>query len=80
MGQLKVKQLETPGEKAKYTHYLIKDLKALDKMLEEDLIEKEPIRIGAEQEFCLVTEDYFPSKKCMEVLETIDDKHFTTEI
>ena len=48
MGQLKVKQLETPGEKAKYTHYLIKDLKALDKMLSDNLISKNPLRIGAE--------------------------------
>ena len=36
MGQLKVKQLVTPQEKALYTHYLIKDLKALDKMLKNN--------------------------------------------
>ena len=80
MGQLKVKQLVTPQEKALYTHYLIKDLKALDKMLKNNRIEKTPIRIGAEQEFCIVTNDYFPSKKCLEILEAIDDAHFTTEI
>ncbi|MBT8245884.1 MAG: CBS domain-containing protein [Winogradskyella sp.] len=80
MGQLKVKQLVSPEEKALYTHYLLKDLKALEIMLNKNLIEKEPIRIGAEQEFCIVTEDFSPSKKAIEILDVIDDEHFTTEI
>ena len=80
MGNLNVKHLERSKEKAIYTKHLIKDLKALDKMLNDGLIEKGPIRIGAEQEFCILTNDYFPNKNCLELLETIDDDHFTTEI
>ncbi|SHG82628.1 glutamate-cysteine ligase family protein [Winogradskyella jejuensis] len=80
MGQLSVKQLETPKQKAQYTHYLIKDLEVLDLMLEKNLIEKQPIRIGAEQELCITTEDFFPNNNSIEMLETIDDSHFTTEI
>ncbi len=80
MGQLNVKHLERSKEKARYTSYLIKDLKALDTMLKQGLIEKAPIRIGAEQEFCIVTDDYFPNKNCIDILETINDSHFTTEI
>ena len=80
MGQLNVKHLERSKEKARYTSFLIKDLEALDKMLKEDQIEKKPIRIGAEQEFCIITEDYFPNNNCIDILETINDSHFTTEI
>jgi CBS domain-containing protein/gamma-glutamyl:cysteine ligase YbdK (ATP-grasp superfamily) len=80
MGHLEVKKLKSPEEKALYIHYLIKDLEALDLMLERDLIEKGPIRIGAEQEFCLVTNRFFPNNNSTDVLTDIDDTHFTTEI
>ncbi len=80
MGHLDVKQLKSPKDKALYIHHLIRDLEALDIMLKNDLIEKEPIRIGAEQEFCVTTKQYFPNKNNLEVLEAINDDHFTTEI
>ena len=80
MGHLNVKQLEKAEEKALYIKYLINDLKALDIMLNKNLIEKTPIRIGAEQEFCIVKENYFPNDNCLELLEIINDNHFTTEI
>lgn len=80
MGHLDVKQLKSPKDKALYIHHLVKDLEALDIMLKKGLIEKEPIRIGAEQEFCVTTKDYFPNDNSIEVLEAINDNHFTTEI
>ncbi|MBC2843907.1 CBS domain-containing protein [Winogradskyella flava] len=80
MGHLDVKQLKSPKDKALYIHHLIKDLKALDIMLEKGLIEKEPIRIGAEQEFCVVSKRLFPNNNSIDVLEAINDDHFTTEI
>ncbi|MCT4629336.1 CBS domain-containing protein [Winogradskyella sp.] len=80
MGRLDIRQLKSPKEKALYIHHLIKDLETLDIMLKEDLIEKEPIRIGAEQEFCVTTNQFFPNNNNIEVLEAINDSHFTTEI
>jgi CBS domain-containing protein len=44
------------------------------------MFEKDTIRIGAEQEFCLVDRNWEPSNEAMQVLEDIDDDHFTTEI
>ena len=58
----------------------MRDVEALDFMIENDLIEKEPIRIGAEQEFCLVNNSFLPKKNALEVLKEINDEHFTTEI
>ena len=80
MGHLEVKHLKSPKDKALYIHHLVKDLEALDIMLKKGLIEKEPTRIGAEQELCITTKDFFPNKNSIEILESINHKNFTTEI
>ena len=80
MGDLKVNKLSSRKDKANYIHQLMKDIEALDKMIKDDLIEKSPIRIGAEQEFCLIDDEFNPRHNSLDVLETIDDDHFTTEI
>ena len=80
MGNLKVSRLTSTKDKANYFHQLIKDVEALDYMLKEGLIEKEPIRIGAEQEFCLVNDVFLPSNNSLSILKRINDDHFTTEI
>jgi len=80
MGELKVIKLSRKKDKADYIHQLVKDIEALDRMIQDGLVEKTPIRIGAEQEFCLVDETFKPSHNSLEVLKIIDDDHFTTEI
>ncbi|NNF20241.1 MAG: hypothetical protein HKN61_10720 [Flavobacteriaceae bacterium] len=80
MGVANVKALEKGQDQLSYLHRLLDDIKALEMMLEKDLIEKVPIRIGAEQEFCLVSDHWEPSDKALEVLKTVDDHHFTSEL
>lgn len=80
MGELKVEKLTDGASKVSYVQQLLTDLDALESMLEEGLFEKDTIRIGAEQEFCLVDSKWEPSNRAMEVLRAIDDDHFTTEI
>ena len=80
MGNLNVTKLSRKKDKANYIHQLSKDIQALDYMLENDLIEKTPIRIGAEQEFCLVNDEFLPNNNSLQILKDIDDDHFTTEI
>ncbi|NNF82209.1 MAG: CBS domain-containing protein [Flavobacteriaceae bacterium] len=80
MGDLKVIKLTSKKDKANYIHQLVRDIEALDIMINEGLIEKSPIRVGAEQEFCLVDHEFNPSFNSLEILEEIDDDHFTTEI
>ena len=80
MGNLQVIKLSDPKDKASYIHQLIKDIKALEIMIRDGLIEKSPIRIGAEQEFCLVDDEFMPKGNSLDVLKDIDDEHFTTEI
>jgi CBS domain-containing protein len=80
MGDLNVTKLTTKKDRANYIHHLLNDIKALDLMIEKGMIEEGPLRIGAEQEFCLVNSQFLPESKSLEILEDINDDHFTTEI
>ena len=80
MGTIKVTKLSDPREKANYIHQSVKDINALEIMINDGLIEKSPIRIGAEQEFCLIDDTFLPKGNSLEVLKEINDDHFTTEI
>lgn len=66
--------------RAEFIEHLLTDIKSLETMLDQGLIEDNISRIGAEQEFCLVTDNWRPSKKSVEILEAINDSHFTTEL
>ncbi|MEW4922308.1 CBS domain-containing protein [Algibacter sp. 2305UL17-15] len=79
MGDINVSKLKKE-DRVNYVHHLLNDIKALDIMLEKGMIETHPIRIGAEQEFCLVKPDFSPSDNALEILKEIDDPHFATEI
>jgi len=80
MGNQKIDIAIEGKEKAKFFQHLLKDIECLELMLANGVIEKNPIRIGAEQEFCIVDNDWTPSLKGLEILELLNDEHFTTEL
>lgn len=80
MGTHKVKPISTPEERKEFLYHLLNDIKTLDKMVADDTFEKGIVRIGAEQELCIVNDDFRPSNKSLELLEKINDNQFTTEI
>lgn len=63
-----------------FVKHVLRDTRALENMLYENLFETDTIRIGAEQEFNLIDKDYKPFSKNLEVLGRIDDEAFTTEL
>ena len=63
-----------------FSRKLLADLRALERMLDEGLFETGVRRIGAEQEMFIVGPDWRPSLSAMELLEAIDDEHYTTEL
>lgn len=63
----------------KFMNFLINDIKALERMLAENLFETDVQRIGAEQELSLVDRFWRPAPINMEILDEIGDDHFTTE-
>lgn len=81
MGESRVKLADSQEEVQQFMKYVLKDLRALDRMLEEeDWFETDPIRIGAEQEMCLIDQQAKVWPHSMEVLEKLsDDDSFTTE-
>ncbi|WP_109097386.1 CBS domain-containing protein [Aquimarina sp. AU58] len=80
MGEHNVHSNVDQKKRAKYIGHLLDDIKALEMMLEQDLIEKDIVRIGAEQEFCLVNSNWRPAENAEEILKVINDPHFTTEL
>ncbi len=80
MGEERVKLADNQEEVQQFMKNVLKDLHALDKMLDGDWFETDPIRIGAEQELCLVDRQAKASPTSMEVLEKLEDgDSFTTE-
>ena len=80
MGELNVKKLTKNEDKVGYIDQLLTDIEALEYMLEKGMFKKRPVRIGAEQEFCLVEENWEPTNKADKILEDINDPHFTSEL
>jgi CBS domain-containing protein len=80
MGVHKVRALEGAEDRAEFLHRLVQDVQALEYMLEREMFETTPIRIGAEQEVFLVDGEYMPDPRALELLAELDDAHFTTEI
>ena len=80
MGEQQV-QPDISGEQLRlFMKSLLNDLRAFETMLEEGMIESDVRRIGAEQEFFLVDDGWRPAGLALEVLDEIDDPHFTTEL
>lgn len=80
MGVHNVRKIKDIATRSAFISHLLSDIKALEIMLESGLIEDDITRIGAEQELCLVTDTWRPSKDGPKILKAIDDPHFTTEI
>lgn len=81
MGEEKV-NIPTEADRANFTRSLLQDVQALDHMLKNDWFETDTIRIGAEQEMCLVDKKTLkPTPKNMSVLKRLKDYNWaTTEI
>ena len=80
MGRQDVQNKSNGEELRLFSRALLRDLRAFEQMLEQDLFETEIHRIGAEQEMFLVDHDYRPALNAVEILDLVDDPHFTTEL
>jgi CBS domain-containing protein len=69
-----------PGQRTAYMGRLVDDLKALERMLAGGQFETGVTRIGAEQELCLIDYKLQPAMLALELLKSLDDPHYTTEL
>ena len=80
MGEHRVNDKTNDAIRASFIRHLLNDIKALELLEQNGLIENDIVRIGAEQEFCLVTDNWRPARTSKQILESINDPHFTTEL
>lgn len=80
MGEQKLSIAKDPESRQKFLKHLLHDVEAIERMLANGQFESGITRIGAEQEFCLVDKYFKPSLNSLQVLEKIDDPHFTPEL
>ena len=80
MGSQSVTAIKTQKDRKDFVHHLLNDIEAFEYMVNNNLFEKGIQRVGAEQELCIVDKDYRPSTKALEILDKINDSHYTTEL
>lgn len=80
MGDERVKLPESKEQSQQFLKYLLRDVRAMGSMLEAGWFETDRIRIGAEQEVCLIDRYSRPAAIAMELVEGLKDKGFTTEL
>lgn len=81
MGEQRVKLAKTNEQVQAFMTNVLKDIRALKRMLDEEWFETDVIRIGAEQELCLIDRNAKPFFNSKEVLEKLggESEIFTTE-
>lgn len=80
MGEQNISGEKDEDERRHFMRHVLRDLRALEKMLQDDTFETGIRRIGAEQEMFLV-DDKFRAMDCSpQVLAALDDPQFTTEL
>ncbi len=80
MGDFNVKSMSSKKELQNFTKHLLNDMQALEHMLENSWFESDTIRIGAEQELCLVDKNWKPAPVNLEILEKLNNPYITNEL
>jgi len=80
MGEHKVTAAQEAEQLRLFTRALLRDLRALESMLDKGRFETQVQRFGAEQEMFLVDENWRPAMTADELLQDLDDPHFTNEL
>ncbi len=80
MGEQELNKNTDKKARKAFIQRLLDDIDSLEFMLREGMIEQGVVRIGAEQEFCLVDQNWRPTTNAPSILRSINDPHFTTEL
>lgn len=80
MGEHQVHATDDERHVRAFTRAVLQDIRALEMMLERDMIERGIRRVGVEQEMFLINADCRPAPVSTEVLGKLNDPRFTTEL
>lgn len=79
MGEERVKLADDNEQIQTFMKHVLRDLRALQKMLDENWFETDTLRIGAEQELCMVDAHGKIFPRSLEVLKKLGEGNYTTE-
>jgi len=79
MGEMRVKLAKSQRQIQVFEKHLLKDIKAMERMLNEGWFDDKITRIGAEQELCIIDKNYRPAPLNIEILKKANNDSFTTE-
>ena len=79
MGEMRVKLAKSQRQIQIFEKHLLKDIKAMERMLNEGWFDDKITRIGAEQELCIIDKNYRPAPLNLEILNKANNDSFTTE-
>ena len=80
MGEHDIQRKSGGSDLREFTGKLLTDLRALEQMLRDGVVESGVTRMGAEQELFLVGAASRPALLALEVLESFADPRLTTEL
>lgn len=80
MGTQEVKANPTAQQRSDFMRALLRDVMALEHLLQRDVFDDSGRHIGAEQEVVLINKRWQPASIAMEVLEGLTDERITTEV
>ena len=79
MGEERVKLADNNEEVQTFMKHVFRDLRALKTMLDDEWFETDTMRIGAEQELCMVDPHGKVFPRSMDVLDALGEGNYTTE-
>ncbi len=80
MGSQSVRAIHSIEDRKKFISHLLNDVAAFELMLKKNSFETGIKRIGAEQEICIVNNNFTPAYNALEILEQLNEPNFTTEL
>ncbi len=80
MGEQNVKRDNNEARHQDFMKSLLNEVRALEYMLAEGMIESGVRCIGAEQEMFIVDRSFGPAPRAIEILDSIEDERFTNEL
>lgn len=80
MGEHDIKGNFEGEELRQFMKRLLRDVRALEHMLDEGMVESGIRRIGAEQEVFLLDSSFRPAPLALKMLEILQEPHYTTEL
>ena len=80
MGEHRVHDTSDEQRTRRFVRAMLNDIRALEVMIEQDLIERNTHRVGVEQEMYIVDAEGYPAPISDQLIKDLADDRFTTEL